>query len=269
MSEFRPSGFRTGAHRFSGLLGSRSLYWWMYPSRIALVRPASIYVGCGSFEAADYAPLQAALRLPGERSLLARIGGPGRICHRVALRRIPVCQSNQRSEVEGRDLRAILGWLYAVTLAAYAIFLFPILLKPQLVVELYDGSASAAYTLRSTLERIPGVTTLSTLQSLCVVLHLLHRRMTGTTLPGIYNVLLAALVVACLLRTWLWSERPAFIELAVPAVLGCRRPIGKEKDSAARRRPGTRLARRVRPVLRRRILSLLAVLPRQLGRLVP
>ena len=125
----------------------------------------------------------------------------------------------KRLEVESHDLRVVLAWLYALTLLAYAIFLFPVLLSPQLVVELYDGSTTAAYTLRSTLERIPGVTTLSTLQSLCVVLHLLHRRITGRGLPGIYQVLLTALVVACLLRAWLWSERLALIELAVPAAL--------------------------------------------------
>jgi oligosaccharide repeat unit polymerase len=191
----------------------------MYPSRIALFILLPIYVGCGGFEAADYALYkQPHVFLVSDRFWLGLAGlvafAIGSLCVESGLQSNP-----KRLEVEGHDLRVVLGWLYAVTLAAYAIFLFPVLLKPQLVVELYDGSLDAAYTLRSTLERIPGVTTLSTLQSLCVVLHLLYRRMTGSTLAGIYNILLAALVVACLLRSWLWSERLALIELAVPAAL--------------------------------------------------
>jgi len=219
MSEFEPSGItHRHHHRFSGFLRSRSLYWWMYPSRIALCVVLPIYVGCGGFDAADYALYkQPYVFLVSDRFWL---GFAGLVAFAIGSLCVESQQSSpKQSEVEGRDLRVILGWLYAVTLAAYAIFLLPILFKPQLVVELYDGSLSAAYTLRSTLERIPGVTTLSTLQSLCVVLHLLHRRITGTILPGIYTVLLLALVFACLLRTWLWSERLALIELAVPAVL--------------------------------------------------
>jgi hypothetical protein len=72
------------------------------------------------------------------------------------------------------------------------------------------------YTLRETLNRIAGVTSLVNLQSLVVALVCAYRPLTGRRLPQPYRRLIVVLAILCVLRAWLWSERLALIELALP-----------------------------------------------------
>jgi oligosaccharide repeat unit polymerase len=195
------------------------LYWWLYPSRVVFFVLMPIYLACSSFDAADYLLYKHYnIFLKGESVWL---GFAGLVAFALSAfcAELGIESKRERLSIEARDLGTILACLYAVTLLAYAIFLSPIVFNPQIVVELAAGSVTAASALRDVLERIPGLTTLSTLQSLCVVVHLLYRRTTGTTLPRIYSFLLGALVVACALRAWLWSERLALLEFVVPATI--------------------------------------------------
>lgn len=199
--------------------GRSSLYWWLYPSRVAFFLLIPIYLGCIAFTASDYALYkQYEVFLTAGPIWLGLAGlvvfALSSFCAEFGIRHRPTPLL-----FDSGTLRAILAGLYVATLIAYAIFLFPILFNPQLIAELYGGSIGAMAELRETLTRIPGVTSLMTLQSLCVVLHVAYRRVTGSRLPYVYHLLLAAVVVFCLLRAWLWSERLALIELAIPAAL--------------------------------------------------
>jgi hypothetical protein len=106
--------------------------------------------------------------------------------------------------------------LAVLVLVAYAIFFLPVISNPQLILDHLVGSSTAMYALRETLNRIPGVTTLMTLQSLLAILVVSYSRLTGQRLPRVYLRLLAVVAAACVMRAWLWSERLALIELALP-----------------------------------------------------
>jgi hypothetical protein len=206
------------------------VYWWLYPSRIAVFILMPIYLGCSDFDAADYLLYrQHNIFLTGDRVWLG-LTGLAAFAISSFCAEFGADGKDRQIQIDTHALSVVLAWLYVITLFAYAIFLFPIILNPHVVTELATGSANAASMLRDTLERIPGVTTLSTLQSLCVVLHLLHRRITGSSLPRIFQFSFAAVVVACLLRAWLWSERLAALELVVPiAILAIGWPGGRRK----------------------------------------
>jgi hypothetical protein len=82
-----------------------------------------------------------------------------------------------------------------------------------------QGSTTAMFGLRETLNRIAGVTSLVNLQSLLAVLVFTYRPLTGKQLPRRYWRLMIALTIACVLRAWLWSERLALIELVLPIII--------------------------------------------------
>jgi hypothetical protein len=113
-------------------------------------------------------------------------------------------------------INGTLSLLYLVTLMAYTIFLLPITYHPALLLEQFNGSDSAMYKLRDILNKMPGVTSFMALQSLCVVLHVNYTRLTKYPAPKLLRLPMIVLIIACILRAWLWSERLAILELIIP-----------------------------------------------------
>ena len=115
--------------------------------------------------------------------------------------------------------RNALTVLYFLVLIAYGVFFFPLLLRPQIILEHLHGSVATGAELRQVLNHLPGFTSLVALQSLCVALSLSYDRLTGERLPRVYRILMITVVISCVLRAWLWSERLALVELMVPAAV--------------------------------------------------
>jgi Pectate lyase superfamily protein len=197
----------------------RSLYWWSRPSRLVAFVLVPIYLYCGYMDEAFYA-------LYGHQGKY--LVGDAFTVGLAALAAFALASATMEGDVgpapapawvNGARARRALLALYVVVLSAYAFFLFPILLRPQLMLEHLRGSVETMAELRNVLNRVPGLTSLVALQSLCVVLTLNYRRLTGEWLPRHYLVLMTMVVVACALRSWLWSERLALVELIVPAAI--------------------------------------------------
>ncbi|HET9395485.1 MAG TPA: hypothetical protein VFO36_05465, partial [Nitrospiraceae bacterium] len=195
------------------------LYWWAYPSRVALFVTLPIYLVCWSLNASafdfydhNHQYLAGSAALLGLAAILAFAVSAFLVEPRVARHRA-------EQLIDPADLDAGINVLSAIVLGAYAIFLFPILLKPQLLIELLMGSQTAMFTLRETLNRIPGVTSLMTLQSVLAIAIVGYKHLTGATAPKVYSRVLVIVAVLCLLRAWLWSERLALIEFAVPIAI--------------------------------------------------
>jgi hypothetical protein len=199
--------------------GGTRLYWWSYPSRVALFVTLPIYLFCWSLNAAtfdfyghNHKFLTGPTAILGLAAILAFAACAFLVEPRAARREAVVL-------VDPASLNPAVNVLTTVVLAAYTIFLFPILLKPQLLIELVMGSQTAMFTLRETLNRIPGVTSLMSLQSLLAVTIVGYKGLTGTHAPKLYTRALAIVAGLCLLRAWLWSERLALIEFVVPVIV--------------------------------------------------
>jgi len=194
-------------------------YWWSRPSRFVLFLLLPIYLYCGSMGEAFYALyghrgkyLVDECFILGAIALLAFVVGAACTEGGAVRQRAP-------GWVRPGRARTALAALYFAVLGAYAIFLYPITLRPGIVLEHLRGSHETMVTLRLILNRVPGVTSFVALQSLCIVLSLHYRQLTGQRLPGVYRVLFVGVVIACVLRAWLWSERLALIEILVPAAI--------------------------------------------------
>ena len=195
------------------------LYWWTYPSRIALFVMLPIFLACAALGEADYAVYKHSHKfLTGDAvylgvaaiigfALFSFLFEPRRALPEIA-QRIPAAALDRAIAVIG-----------TLVVFAYVMFLSPLLIKPQLILEHMQGSSTAMYTLRETLNRVPGVTSFMSLQSLLAVLIICYTHLTGQARPRLLRWLLMAVAVCCVLRSWLWSERLATIELFLPVML--------------------------------------------------
>jgi hypothetical protein len=95
----------------------------------------------------------------------------------------------------------------AITLSAYAIWFSPAIARGQLFVP------------REELNRIPGVTSFTQVGVPFVVCYLFARLRNRQRLPRLVHVLFWTVLLATVMRVYMWSERLALIELGVPAVL--------------------------------------------------
>jgi len=195
------------------------IYWWAHPSRIVLFVHLPLLLMCAAMSDSDYAIYGHKTKfLTGQALLVAVVG-------LLAFAAASVCFEPQYTtgtatkRLDPVRFRTTINGLAFLVLSAYAIFLFPIVLKPQLLLEHFSGSSTAMYTLRETLNHVPGLTSLMALQSLLLILILSYRQLTGENMPSSYPAIIVVTVIACLLRVLLWSERLALIELALPVII--------------------------------------------------
>ncbi len=199
--------------------GKTLIYWWVYPSRVALFVTLPIYLSCWSLDTSAfefYSHNHKFLTGSAAFAGLAAILGFA-ICSCLVEPR--AARKDVAMRVDAGAANAAINLLAAIVLASYSVFLFPILLKPHLLIEHMMGSSTAMFTLRETLNRIPGVTSLMALQSLLAVLIVSYRSLTGNNVSTLHMRVLAIVAGLCLLRAWLWSERLALIEFVVPIVI--------------------------------------------------
>lgn len=208
------------------------MYWWLYPSRIVLFVLIPVYLGCSFIDATDYVLLynQPMKYLSGAEFWLG-LAGLVMFAFASWCAEPRIIPKQLQIRISPRALNKTLSVLFGIVLTAYFIFLLPMLAHFNLVIALATGSRGAMYELRDTLNQIPGVTSFVSLQSLCVVLYVGYSRLTGCEPPRIYRTLLRIMIVACILRAWLWSERIALLELLMPAVVMkfCMPTSGKKR----------------------------------------
>jgi hypothetical protein len=195
------------------------MYWWLRPSRLALGILLPIFLVCSGLGDESFALyghmsnyLSGEVFWLGLASLLLFAGGAAAVESRDLSRL-------SRSLIAPVLINRVLLGLYVVTILANLIFLFPVVSNLGLVMQLASGSPTAMYDLRETLNQIPGITSFVGLQSLCMTFHFGYRRFTGLKIPPLFTGFMVTLVALCLLRAWLWSERLALLELALPVIV--------------------------------------------------
>jgi hypothetical protein len=109
--------------------------------------------------------------------------------------------------------------LVAVTVAANFVLLLPAIINPGMLAGHLFGSHTDMYSIREDLNRIPRITSFVYLQSLVVVVAMNYPVLSGRALPYKFRVAVVIVVFLSIIRAWLWSERLALIEIALPAAL--------------------------------------------------
>lgn len=115
--------------------------------------------------------------------------------------------------------------LWAISVAAYAIWFMPVARNPSLLIAVLSGRG-AELGIRDMIGTIPGVTTLVQAQVVYVTLIGVRSFCLPSLRPNrLEFVALLAIVFLALIRNVIWSERLAVIEIVIPlAILYLRRP---------------------------------------------
>jgi len=186
--------------------------WWLRPHRLLLCVVLPIYL---SFLVHDFQNVARNVYIPGgdyyfgilillTLATAAALGAGG----------APV------DPREGLDRRIVLpmglsAFLLASTLAAYVIWFGPVLADPQMVIDILTGERM---NIRDDVETIPGVTSMVQFGMAFVIAHAVRRHYTPEDLRWWEKLGLPLLFVCVLLRSVIWSERLALIEMVLAFV---------------------------------------------------
>ena len=195
------------------------LYWWARPSRVVLFLLFPVFLLCGALDESAFALYKHSNKFFSGIAFLYGLLALMAFALASACFEPSTARSGSAQLVSAVAVDRALNLLIALVLGAYAIFMFPLLLKPQLVIEVLQGSPSAMYDLRELLNRIPGITSLVSLGSLIAAMVMLYSSLTEQPLPRRYRALFGLVVILCVMRAWLWSERLAVIEMGLATVI--------------------------------------------------
>lgn len=195
------------------------MFWWLYPSRLILFLLVPVFLACSVMGRSAFALYDhPANYITGSEFWLGLAGLLGFAGAALFAETRPA--PAQERLIPQAALDKALSVLFVLAIGSAVLFLAPALAHPALVMALASGTSGAQHELRDTLYQLPGVTSFVSMQSLCVVLVVNYSRWTGgVRLPKPLRMATVALVLLCLLRAWLWSERLAFLELVLPAVV--------------------------------------------------
>jgi hypothetical protein len=193
-------------------------HWWARPSRAALFLLIPSYLLCAWASAGAYAAFGARANFLTGGPLWLGLAGLLIFSLTSALAEGLALPARSFSLPPAMLRRLILA-LFAVVIAAGLLFLAPAVTQPELLLRHLQGSFASVAELRLVLNRIPGVTSWMALQSLLIVLLTLYPRLGGQKPPRWFGGIAVALVALAALRAWLWSERLALLELAIPYAL--------------------------------------------------
>jgi hypothetical protein len=186
---------------------ARTPPWWIHPGRLTAYFVIPLYVflvyvvpfrwpDVLVLKAPDYLHggyASAGLLMLGSLSLAAFIGARVVIDHAPpAPRTIPPA--------------ALIG-VGAVTIAAYAVWFFPVLLHGKLLLE------------RDELSHTPGVTSFTQMGVPFVLCYLYCVRVSRQSFPWVVRAQFRLILVLTLFRVFVWKERLAAIEVFVPAAI--------------------------------------------------
>jgi len=206
--------------------GRRSppLHWWARPHTLTFFLLVPLYVACAAL------PHEMFVLWRHSRNFMSsnmfEIGAAGLIgfalaawiATGVSARNRPSSEAGAGWMIDRTIYRGLTYLILGICLAAYALFLAPVVRNPTMVLNLL-GQTSYASTMREMLIRMPGITSFVNLGPLYVTLLFLQPQLTGSPLSRLDKIVLAGFLFLVLVRVLLWSERLAFLEVVVPIAI--------------------------------------------------
>jgi hypothetical protein len=116
--------------------------------------------------------------------------------------------------VDSKGLVPFMLVIAGLTILAYLIWFLPILSNLNLMIDIVFGRPGAMYVVRNSYTTIPGITTLTQLGIVYVSVYTVFRQ-DVSSYSRLLDMLFYVIVMLTLVRVIVWSERLAFIEIAV------------------------------------------------------
>jgi oligosaccharide repeat unit polymerase len=198
------------------------LNWWARPHYILLFLVLPVFLLCGTMTAEDFYQYQVYSFYITRGNFIMGLVAMAVLVSTIMMgmsgveKPSPAPQLDKIPEKTYIKVTARVGF---IVLFAYTIFMLPVVSHPQMVIDLFHGSQTAMYDLRDTLNAIPGLTSFVNLQALYVVMYLLFGVIYKKPAPLILQRIFTLMLVFCVLRMFLWSERIAIMEFAIPYII--------------------------------------------------
>lgn len=185
--------------------------WWLHPARIVVLVVLPLYLAIAGF---DFARVVKNVYLPSPLYWwgLAMIGAMlVGIVGAVALAPLSPLAARQVREPP-RVSRALLLLLLVLTTAAYALWLGPLALRPELLLEIVRGERAEV---RDSLSTSPGITTFTQLGVAYVIAYGIKCGAGVQRVSWIEHAGCVLVFALAVLRAFAWAERLAVLELLV------------------------------------------------------
>ena len=184
--------------------------WWLQPSSIVLLAVLPIYLGILAY---DFTSIVQNVYVPGSYFAFGAllivalaVGAQWALAHRAP----------GPSLVPPRISSTAMMLLLAPTLAAYAIWFGPLLLRPELLLEIALGQRSEV---RDSISTIPGVTTFTQFGVAYAIAYAIKSGAGVQRVSKGERVGFALVVLLATFRAYAWAERLAVIEVLVCYVI--------------------------------------------------
>ncbi|MCS4039510.1 hypothetical protein [Salinibacter ruber] len=105
-----------------------------------------------------------------------------------------------------------------LTITGYTVWFGRFMSQPELIARVLSISYSGAGGLKPYFDTIPGVTTLSQIGVIYIILYL-YRRIYAVRMPTRFSLYTYVIMAFTFMRVVLWAERLALLEVAIPVVL--------------------------------------------------
>lgn len=181
--------------------------WWLHPARIMLLALLPIYL---SYLLFDFARVVKNVYIPGWGYAWGVV-----LLLSVAVGSVWALSGARRGTVRAAPpqvSRGVMLVLLGLSSAAYAIWLGPLLGKPQVLMDLILGRRSEV---RDVVSTVSGVTTLTQLGVAYMIAYAIKTGAGVQKVSRIEHAGFVALIVLAVFRAFVWAERLAVIEMLV------------------------------------------------------
>lgn len=214
------------ARRTAARAGRRppALHWWARPHTLTFFLLVPLFVACALLPDEMFVLWRHSRNFISSSAFEVGSAGLGGfalaawIASGTGARGQPSSEAGAGWVIDRTIYRGLTYLILGICLAAYALFLAPVVRNPAAVLNLI-GQSSYASTMRETLIRMPGITSFVNLGPLYVTLLFLQPQLTGSPLSRLDQIALAGFLFLVLVRVLLWSERLAFLEVVVPIAI--------------------------------------------------
>lgn len=200
------------------------LHWWARPHVFVIVFLAPIFLICASLPDELFLSWKHAQNFMTSGAILVGLAGlAGFSLATWAAANFHTGGHKSCGAAAGRLIgagryRALMYLVLIVCLAAYTMLLGPAILDTSLLMT-FATETVAATEMREMLGRVPGITSFVNLGPLYVTLLCLQPTLTGTPLSRFDKIMCGVFLFFVTARVFLWSERLALIETAIPFVI--------------------------------------------------
>ena len=194
--------------------------WWLEPIRLILFVVLPIFLAMATYGPSGF--LYFGNSVNNIDSYTIGLGVASILAFSAGALAVTLFTKPSSSERTGIDLARgtnVLRVIGVVAIVAHLILLGPLISEPDIIVDLFSGSASAIYQVRETWAKIPGITSFTQVGVVFASVFAALRIDPDYRMPMDVRIIFLGVAGCVLFRALVGAERLALIEFAIPLFL--------------------------------------------------